>query len=274
MNESVVRTLSGIVYIALLVSATLFSPESFVLLFGIFMLISVYEFSRLIKVSPTIPIISGCLLFLCNAANIFSGKPNGIYLEWLFVTVAVLVNCKLIYDLFNKKQMIPKSAKMSSLELMGYITFSFLLLVRLPFVGEDFQPSIIIGIFILIWTNDTFAYIVGKTMGRHKLLERISPKKTVEGFAGGLVFAVIGGYVISRFEWFGMSTLIWISTAIILVITGTLGDLIESRFKRNAGVKDSGNIMPGHGGILDRLDSIIFAIPFLFLFYQIINYVS
>ncbi|MGV3459881.1 MAG: phosphatidate cytidylyltransferase [Flavobacterium sp.] len=274
MNESVVRTLSGIVYIALLVTATLFSPESFIILFGIFMLIAVHEFSRLVQVGFVNPMISASVLFLCNAVNVFADKINGVYLEVLFVSVALFVNIKLIYDLFNKKQLIPKSANMSRLELMGYITFSFLLLIRLPFNGDDFQPSIIIGIFILIWTNDTFAYIVGKTMGRHKLLERISPKKTVEGFLGGLVFAIIGSYIISCFDWFGMSTLLWVSTAIILVITGTLGDLIESRFKRNAGVKDSGNIMPGHGGILDRLDSIIFAIPFLFLFYQIINYVS
>jgi phosphatidate cytidylyltransferase len=115
-------------------------------------------------------------------------------------------------------------------------------------------------------------------MGKHKLFERISPKKTIEGFLGGMVFTLIGAYILSRFDVFLTpvfnSSLIWMGAAIILVVFGTLGDLVESKFKRNAGVKDSGNIMPGHGGILDRLDSIIFAIPFLFLFYQIINYVS
>lgn len=271
MNESVVRTLSGIVYIAVLVTATIYSLHTFQLLFGIFLLIAVQEFTKLVGLRKNLTITAAMLFFISNSSNL-----DKTYLTWIFIAVSVIVNCRLIYDLFNKKQMIPKSGVMSGLEVLGYIIFPFLLLIRLPFSkGEDFfQPSIIIGIFILIWTNDTFAYIVGKTMGRHKLLERISPKKTVEGFLGGLVFAVIGSYVISRFDWFGMSTLLWVSTAIILVITGTLGDLIESRFKRNAGVKDSGNIMPGHGGILDRLDSIIFAIPFLFLFYQIINYVS
>jgi phosphatidate cytidylyltransferase len=141
-----------------------------------------------------------------------------------------------------------------------------------------YTPYIIIGSFILIWINDTFAYIVGKTMGRHKLFERISPKKTIEGFFGGMVFTIIGAYILSQFDIFlnpiFHSALIWIGAAVILVIFGTLGDLVESQLKRKAGVKDSGNIMPGHGGILDRLDSIIFAIPFLFLYYQILTYVS
>ena len=110
-------------------------------------------------------------------------------------------------------------------------------------------------------------------MGRTKLFERISPKKTIEGFVGGLLFTILGSYILSEFYDF-QSGLLWMASAFILVVFGTLGDLVESKLKRNAGVKDSGKIMPGHGGILDRLDSIIFAIPFLFLLYQIINYVS
>jgi phosphatidate cytidylyltransferase len=270
MNESIVRTLSGIVYIALLVSATLFSGLSFITLFGVFMFLSVAEFCNLINLKKLLPMLMASAGFLLFA--IFSVNDT---LQNILLTVAsLIVSIMLIYDLFSKGLPAQRDKPGKLVILIGYIIIPFLLLIRLPYLTNNFNPWIIIGIFIIIWTNDTFAYIVGKTMGRHKLFERISPKKTIEGFAGGLIFAIIGSYIISLFPIFGQSVLVWMFTAIILVITGTLGDLIESRLKRNAGVKDSGTIMPGHGGILDRLDSIIFAIPFLFLFYQIIHYVS
>ena len=120
----------------------------------------------------------------------------------------------------------------------------------------------------MIWCNDTFAYLVGKLIGKHKLLERVSPKKTIEGFIGGIVFTILASVIISQFYTFFNVTL-WIITGLIISVFGTLGDLVESKFKREAGIKDSGNIMPGHGGILDRLDSIIFVIPFLYTLYLI-----
>ena len=118
--------------------------------------------------------------------------------------------------------------------------------------------------------------MVGKSIGKHKLFERISPKKTIEGFLGGIGFALIASYFISKY--FLMlpekNTYIWLIIAAIVGIFGTIGDLVESKFKRISEKKDSGNIMPGHGGILDRLDSVIFVAPIIFLFYQILNYVS
>jgi phosphatidate cytidylyltransferase len=135
-------------------------------------------------------------------------------------------------------------------------------------------PKILVSILILIWSNDTFAYLVGKNFGKTKLLPLVSPKKTVEGFFGGMFFTIVSGILLAKF-YIGANILyIWIIIAIIVSVFSTLGDLIESKFKRVAGIKDSGKIMPGHGGILDRLDSIIFVIPFINLFYLILRYVS
>ena len=275
MNESIVRALSGIVYIALLLGATLFSPISFILLFGIFMLIAITEFCKLANLNKTVPLIMGAvgLILFCFLID------TTLYTNLLLNIGALFIALMLLEELFEKRSSAPKDKTAKLARLTGYVILPFLLIIRLPFLVQGaYTPYIIIGSFILIWINDTFAYIVGKTMGRHKLFERISPKKTIEGFLGGMVFTIIGAYILSRFDNFlnpvFHSAIIWIGAAIILVIFGTLGDLVESQLKRKAGAKDSGNIMPGHGGILDRLDSIIFAIPFLFLYYQILTYVS
>ena len=274
MNESIVRALSGIVYIALLLGATLLSPYSFILLFSIFMLIAITEFCKLANLSKTIPLIMGAVgILLC----IFT-EPS-LYTNLLLYIGALFIALILLEELFDKGPTIPRDKSAKLARLTGYVILPFLLIIRIPFLIEGiYTPYIIIGSFILIWTNDTFAYIVGKTMGKTKLFERISPKKTIEGFLGGMAFTILAAYILSQFDIFlnpvFHSPALWMGAAIILVIFGTLGDLVESQLKRKAGVKDSGSIMPGHGGILDRLDSIIFAIPFLFLYYQILTYVS
>ena len=154
-----------------------------------------------------------------------------------------------------------------------YIITSIVFLIQIPRYDNGYNAMIVAGSFLMIWTNDTFAYLVGKQFGKHKLLERISPKKTIEGFLGGLVFTLLAGYLIAMFT-DTLSTITWCIISVIMSIFGTIGDLIQSKFKRQAGVKDSGTIMPGHGGIFDRLDSVIFASPFLYLFLQILTYVS
>jgi phosphatidate cytidylyltransferase len=143
----------------------------------------------------------------------------------------------------------------------------------IPYKNDIFAKYLIIGIFILIWVNDSFAYLVGKTLGRHKLYPAISPKKTIEGAVGGLVFSMATAYLLSKFEPI-LDTAQWIILALVIVVTGSLGDLIESKLKREAGVKDSGAILPGHGGMLDRLDSLIYAAPFAYLTLNIFSYVS
>jgi phosphatidate cytidylyltransferase len=154
-----------------------------------------------------------------------------------------------------------------------YLIGSSLFIALIPDVVETYKPMLLIGIFAIIWVNDSCAYASGKLLGKHKLMKRISPKKTIEGFAGGLIMALVAGAVLHYYV--GVYNIYqWLILAFVVAFFGTIGDLIQSKFKRQADVKDSGNIMPGHGGIFDRMDSIIFAAPFAYLTFLIINYVS
>jgi phosphatidate cytidylyltransferase len=287
MNETLKRSISGAIYVILLLASILFSTnknfDSFFILFGIFLIIAVFEFCGLVNINKTVPILfAGATYFLTyRIANATKGEVL-LYsirynqnIEKIVLFLVLLVSIKCLLFLFDEKQTTLNSYS-KYVYLIGYIILPFLLITKIPFGKVGYNPKIIISIFILIWTNDTFAYIVGKSIGKRKLFEKVSPKKTIEGFVGGVVFAVLASYIISKYyiEIVESNTFIWIITALIVSIFGTIGDLIESKFKRIAGVKDSGRIMPGHGGILDRLDSVIFATPIIFLFYQILNYVS
>ena len=296
MNETLKRAISGAIYILLLLASILFSTESFYLLFGVFLLISVYEFCNLTQINKVFPLLFATLSYITLAlissykkeTELFLNKNfnlnfhinvdiNSLNIVLLAITLVVSVKC-VLFLFYDAIQKISTSSKYRY--LLGYIILPFIFITKISFGVKDYNPKIIIGLFILIWTNDTFAYIVGKSIGKHKLFERISPKKTIEGFIGGIIFAIFTGYLISKFyiqaspKFSQKSILIWCTIALIVGIMGTIGDLIESKFKRIAGVKDSGKIMPGHGGILDRLDSVIFVAPFVFLFYQILEYVS
>lgn len=131
--------------------------------------------------------------------------------------------------------------------------------------NEFFQGFLLVSMLVIVWCNDIFAYLTGSLFGKHKLFERISPKKTWEGFVGGLFFALLSAYVLSLFS-NSLSLIEWLVLATIVVFTATIGDLSESMLKRNAGVKDSGSLMPGHGGVLDRFDAVLFATPFVFIY--------
>jgi len=132
------------------------------------------------------------------------------------------------------------------------------------------EPWILAGIFIMIWSFDSFAYLVGRFFGKHKFMPKISPKKTWEGFFGGLLFALLSAYLLDRFAGVAaINTWQWLLLGIIVVISSTFGDLFESALKRSHDLKDSGNFMPGHGGILDRIDSLLFAMPLAYLFIEL-----
>ena len=296
MNETLKRAISGAVYIALLLTSILFSTESFIVLFGVFLIITIYEFSNLVQLNKIFSILFGTLLYSVIILISHYNKQTTTYLNSLLksnidletniqqldlvllaVTIVISIKC-ILFLFYDSVQKISISSKY--LYLLGYITLPFVFIVKISFGTNNYNPKIILGLFILIWTNDTFAYLVGKSIGKHKLFERVSPKKTIEGFLGGAAFAAFAGFLISKLyiqpnpAFSGKSILIWTIIALIVSVFGTIGDLIESKFKRIAGVKDSGSIMPGHGGILDRLDSVIFVAPIIFLFYQILYYVS
>ena len=265
MQENITRGLSGAVYVFLLIAATLFSKESFLVLFGFFLFVATIEFCDLVDLNKIKAVAIASILFLLFAFFEISNTTK------ILLTIAsLIVAIKLMYLLFSKSNFkIDVTSKY--VYLIGYVILPIIILTKIPFVAAVFEPKMIISIFILIWTNDTFAYIFGKSIGKNKLFVSISPKKTIEGFYGGIFAAIIVGVLLSKY-YLQMPLYFFIIIAIIVGVFGTIGDLVESKFKRFANVKDSGTIMPGHGGILDRLDSVIFVAPFIYIFLQIFQY--
>jgi len=263
MSPLSTRILSGLVYVALFLGALLVSEYTFIGLITLFGILAIYEFHKLIQFKNVIPY----LLYVTLVGFVFYMPKSVVIIPLLALTLVASI--QLIYRLYSKTEL-QSSKYLEKLDIsIRYIVFSFCFLILIPYENGVYNPYILIDILLLIWVNDSFAFLVGKNFGKHKLFESVSPKKTIEGFLGGLVFAVIAGIVISYNSDF-YDLLDWIIVALITSISGTIGDLVESKFKRQVNVKDSGNIMPGHGGILDRLDSLIFAIPFLFLYLHFI----
>ncbi|NRB58419.1 MAG: phosphatidate cytidylyltransferase [Winogradskyella sp.] len=274
MKELFIRTLSGIVYAALLIMSLL-NETALVLLFAVFGFLSLIEFSKLIKLKSYIQYIifivlyfGFCFFSIYNAD--FKGSDEAVQ---ILLVISIFVNLLLLKDLFTSRK-IPLFESKRYVLTTFYLSSSFIFLLLIAHYHNTFSPLLLLGSFILIWINDSGAYMVGKNLGKQKLFPSISPKKTVEGFLGGLFIACVSSYFIFIYT-ATLSFTSWLILAITVSVLGTFGDLIESKFKRQAEVKDSGVLMPGHGGILDRLDSIIFASPFIYLFLRIISsYVS
>lgn len=271
MRELLKRSLTGIIYVFLLLAAVYLSNAAFDFLFLIFGITCIYEFKKLIR-------LRGYYIFIAFLGlwwvfiYLLGELPQQEFLRNIILAATLLVNVVLCFNLFNSKS--PKYTNtIKFLITVFYIGGGSIFLTMIPYKEHFFVKSLIIGIFVLIWVNDSFAYLVGKAIGKHKLFPSVSPKKTIEGFLGGLIFALIAAYFLSLYGE-ELTSAQWLILAAVLVITGSIGDLVESKFKRLAGVKDSGAILPGHGGLLDRLDSLIFAAPFAFLTLQIFSYVS
>jgi len=268
MNNITKRILFGLIYVAVIVFSSILGPIYFYSLFFIFLIICIYEFARIIELKSLYPYILAVTFFslaiLSNQNITFVGEKMSHKI--IISVITLLLFFTLISALISSRKIAIQYLGKIFLTLI-YLIIPFSLLIKLPYftLDKSFDSTIIMGIFILIWSNDIFVFIIGKNFGKTKLIERISPNKTVEGFLGGFIFTFISGYFISIYC-HSVHPIQWFSIAIIVSIFGVLGDLIESMFKRQAGVKDSSNFIPGHGGFLDRLDSIIFAVPFIYIY--------
>jgi phosphatidate cytidylyltransferase len=259
MRNLLRRSTSGLIYVILFVGAILLSQESFIALTSIFAFFCIFEFSKMITLKNIVSYI-----FFILVVYLMLKRPEE-YGVVLILFINILSSLYLIYQLIAKKEITHRNDRSKLGLTIRYIVFSLAFLILIPFALGEYNPSILISILVLIWVNDSFAFLVGKNLGKRKLFESVSPKKTIEGFIGGLIFSILAGYVIAiQTELFSVFN--WIIIALITSVIGTIGDLVESKFKRQANVKDSGNIMPGHGGLLDRLDSILFASPFVYLY--------
>jgi len=261
------RSITGIAFAAVMLAGIIIHQYVFAVVFTIFLLLTLFEFYKIsenigYEPSTKIGLISGFLLFII----FFFAANHVIPQKYIFLSILIPL-VTLLPDLFDKRK---NGFKNSMITIAGiiYIALPFSLLSFILFPGieadSQFYPWILIGIFIIIWMYDSMAYVFGSWLGKHKICERISPKKSWEGLIGGAVFAVITSVVISKF-FHELSLTDWIVIALLIVSFGTSGDFFESKLKREAGVKDSGSILPGHGGMLDRFDTVLFAVPVIFV---------
>ena len=272
-KELIKRSISGILFAGILIFAAQ-NRITFLALILIFGLITLLEFNRLIKQkNPFSYLIFIFIFFVFGLLDLIIKNPDGINeLSQIIHVISLFVLLFLTRDLFSSKSL-PKLLTNRYINTTFYISCGFIFLILISLNSGSFSSNTIVGMFILIWINDSFAYLIGSNFGRQKLFESVSPKKTVEGFLGGVFFSAIGSYFIFKYT-NNLEFSNWLIISVITSVFGTIGDLIESKYKRQANVKDSGNLMPGHGGLLDRLDSAIFVAPFIYLFLKILNYVS
>lgn len=264
MSNFIKRAISGLFFVVILTACIFIHPLCFFALFFIINIIGILEFGHMagiahIKINRPMCLIAGSLLFTAGFLHNYIGYFDG----YLFFMLAVLILG--ILELYRKDSHAFQNLAFSVYVLI-YFSLPFTLLIYFPYLCNDmWQPDIIYFPFLLVWFNDTFAYLFGSRFGKHKLFPRISPKKSWEGAIGGGLSTIIAGLVIAPYI-DGITVIDAAAISTIVVIFGNFGDLVESMFKRCIGIKDSGNIMPGHGGVLDRLDSILFAIPAIFIY--------
>lgn len=269
MSNLALRAITGSLFVALMVASTQF-PWLFDILCLVFPALCVWELMRMFGYQVWVSVIVVLLTSIMTASQL-GYITNNIYFKWVSLsTVAIPIG------IFIKK----KGIRNSTLTFIGiiYLLTSFLFyqkLVHIEITDSKFNATAcfdntyILCMLIFIWTNDSFAYLIGRKIGKTPLAPSISPKKTIEGTLGGLVCTVLAAillkyiYVIPDGNWF----YVW---ALLVSVSATVGDLLESKVKRIAGVKDSGNLLPGHGGFLDRLDAMLFCSIISYLFFRFV----
>lgn len=262
----IARTITGVLFVAILVTCFL-RAQSIILLFALITGLTIWEFGRLvnewddIQINRFISTVAGVYFFLAMA-----GYCTGMATLTVFIPYLITIIYLIISELFLKAPNPVNNWAYTMLSQM-YIALPLSTINLLAFQtgGEgQYNALLPLSIFVFLWVNDTGAYCVGSLIGKHKLFPRVSPGKTWEGSVGGgllvLVAAAVIGWLTSG-ESDSLSIPVWMGLGLVVVVFGTLGDLVESMFKRTLGVKDSGNILPGHGGMLDRFDSSLMAIP-------------
>jgi len=270
MKNLIVRTITGAIFVAAVVASFL-RPEAMVLLFSVVTGLTVWEFTGLVNERPAVTVnrfIStvAAVYFFFSMTYFCSDLYGGSAKSVVFIPYLVTVVYLLVAELYAKQADPINNWAYTMLSQMC-IALPFSLLNVLAFTATPdgqvrFNPLLPLSVFVFLWINDTGAYCVGSLLGRHKLFPRVSPGKSWEGSVGGAVFVLAAAYAVSYYLDGTMLTMPqWLGLGLVVVIFGTWGDLVESLFKRTLGIKDSGSILPGHGGMLDRFDSSLLAIP-------------
>lgn len=271
MSNLLQRIIAGLVFIAAVVGAAWSGPLLLGLLFLFFAAVGLYELYEMERKEKTIAprwlggMSTGIFIYLL----LFLSANESIKPEWMWaLTLPIAV--MFCIELFRTGE--PKNLSSLALTTFGWI-YVIAPLAMINFLGKvngEYESEIIIGYFLVLWSNDTGAYGAGRLFGRTKLFERVSPNKTWEGLIGGVLFSVLIAWIISRyFE--SLELRDWIAISTIVGIFGNLGDLFESHVKRIFKVKDSGNIIPGHGGVLDRFDGLLLSLPVVIAYFKIIE---
>jgi phosphatidate cytidylyltransferase len=265
MNNFTKRTLSGILYVLILLSGIWWKPQGFVLMLYILQLMCAIETLTLLNLNRVLPrslaILVGLLAFIISAQVFYGNIVLGErwLLPLLFILAIAHVAALAVLTFIKSPRV--RLVKVDWIHATLYTLFPFTVPMLVFDMNDPWYMHFMTLTFVLIWVNDTFAFLFGKMLGKTLLIPRLSPKKTFEGLAGGVIMTFIVAIFIIPYFSDRLSPLALSGMAAITVVFGNIGDLYESKMKRRADVKDSGNLIPGHGGILDRLDSYLLIMP-------------